>query len=94
MKALVWTPGFLRDSRRLVRRDPALRDRVEKALQRLAQDPFDSALHTHKLKGRLAGIWACTVDYDNRILFEFVRSPESGEEEILLLTVGTHDEVY
>jgi len=34
------------------------------------------------------------VDYQYRILFEFVRNPESGEEEILLLTIGTHDEVY
>ena len=32
--------------------------------------------------------------YDNRILFEFVQNPESGEEEILLLTMGTHEEVY
>jgi mRNA-degrading endonuclease YafQ of YafQ-DinJ toxin-antitoxin module len=46
------------------------------------------------LKGDLAGVWACTVDYDNRILFEFVQNPESGEEEIHLLTMGTHDEVY
>jgi mRNA-degrading endonuclease YafQ of YafQ-DinJ toxin-antitoxin module len=51
-------------------------------------------LHSHKLKGELAGAWACTVDYDKRILFEFSQKPESGEEEILLLTMGTHDEVY
>ena len=47
-----------------------------------------------RLKGELADVWACTVDYDNRILFAFVENPESGEEEIHLLTVGTHDEVY
>ena len=35
-----------------------------------------------------------TVDYDNCILFEFAQNPESGEEEILLLTMGTRDEVY
>ncbi len=34
------------------------------------------------------------VDYDNRILFEFVQNSESGEEEIHLLTMGTHNEVY
>jgi hypothetical protein len=33
-------------------------------------------------------------EYDNWILFEFVRSPEADEEEILLLTMGTRDEVY
>lgn len=34
------------------------------------------------------------MDYDNRILFKFVTNPESGEEEILLVTLGSHDDVY
>jgi mRNA-degrading endonuclease YafQ of YafQ-DinJ toxin-antitoxin module len=34
------------------------------------------------------------VTYDYRIVFEFVRNPDSGEEEILLVDIGTHDEVY
>ena len=94
MKTLVWSTSFVRAYKRIVRRDPELRDRVVHALEQLTQDPFHPTLHTHKLKGELAGAWACTVDYDNRILFEFAQSPESGEEKILLLTVGTHDEVY
>ena len=84
----------MRAFKRAVRRQPELRTRVEYILKQLAEDPFHPALHSHKLKGELAGAWACTVDYDNRILFELVRNPESGEEEILLLTMGTHDEVY
>jgi mRNA-degrading endonuclease YafQ of YafQ-DinJ toxin-antitoxin module len=62
--------------------------------ERLAEDPFYPTSRSHKLKGELAGAWACIVDYDNRILFEFVTNSESGEEEILLLTMGTNDEVY
>ena len=94
MRTLVWSAAFMRAFKRAVRRQPALRSRVERALRQLAEDPFQPALHSHKLKGELAGAWACTVDYDNRILFEFVQNPESGEEEIFLLTMGTHDEVY
>ncbi|MEW6447646.1 MAG: type II toxin-antitoxin system mRNA interferase toxin, RelE/StbE family [Bacillota bacterium] len=94
MRTLVWSPTFLRAFKRTVRRQPELRTRVEQTLKQLAEDPFHPALHSHKLKGELAGTWACTVDYNNRILFELVRNPESGEEEILLLTMGTHDEVY
>ncbi len=51
-------------------------------------------LRTHKLKGELSSTWACTVEYDCRIVFEFVKSPVTGEEEILLIDIGTHDEVY
>lgn len=94
MRTLVWSTTFVRAFRRAVRRQPELAARVECTLKQLAEDPFHPTLHSHKLKGQLVGAWACTVDYDNRILFEFVQNPNSGEEEILLLTMGTHDEVY
>lgn len=84
----------MRAFKQALRRQPELRERVEQALKLLAGDPFHPMLHSHKLKGELAGAWACTAGYDIRILFEFVRNPESGEEEILLLTIGTHEEVY
>ena len=77
-----------------MRRRPDLQEPIEESLRQLAVDPFHPRLHSHKLKGDLAGVWACVVSYDWRILFEFVQNPESGEEEILLLTMGSHDEVY
>jgi mRNA-degrading endonuclease YafQ of YafQ-DinJ toxin-antitoxin module len=58
----------------------------------LAEDAFDPRLRTHKLKGNLANCWASSAGYDLRIVFELV--PQSGTEGILLLSVGTHDEVY
>ncbi|MBN1887430.1 MAG: hypothetical protein JW850_05550 [Thermoflexales bacterium] len=51
-----------------------------------------SKLRTHKLKGRLSGQLACTVEYNLRIVFRFVQY--EGEEAILLETIGTHDEVH
>lgn len=94
MIPLVWSSAFSRALKRRIRRDPELRDRVEQTLRQLADDPYHPSLRSHKLKGALAGTWACRVTYDLRIIFEFVQNPESGQEEILLLTVGTHDEVY
>jgi len=94
VKNLVWSPSFVRAFKGAVGRHPKLRVKIERTLHQVAKDPFHPMLHSHKLKGELADAWACTVDYDNRILFEFAQNPESGEEEILLLTMGTHDEVY
>ena len=94
MRTLVWSATFARAFKRMSRHQRQLTARTERALKQLAEDPFHSSLRTHKLKGKLAGSWACTVDYDNRIVFEFAQDPLSGEEEILLLTVGTHEEVY
>lgn len=65
---------------------------LQAALQSLAEDAFHPGLKTHKLKGELAGSWACSAGYDLRIIFEFVQ--QEGAEAILLQTAGTHDEVY
>lgn len=94
MRTLVWSSTFVRAFKRVTRRQPVLRARIEQTLLQLAEDPFHPSLHSHKLKGQLAGTWACGVGYDVRILFELVENPATDEEEILLLTLGSHDEVY
>jgi mRNA-degrading endonuclease YafQ of YafQ-DinJ toxin-antitoxin module len=76
------------------RGNPGLYQSIKRTLLTLAEDPISPSLHSHKLKGYLEGVWACSVDFDNRILFEFVINHETGEDEIYLLTVGSHDEVY
>jgi len=53
------------------------------------QDP-----ETHKLKGKLSGSWACSAGYDLRILFDFVKAEKDKDDDIFLLAIGTHDEVY
>lgn len=58
----------------------------------LEQDAFHPSLRSHKLKGRLEGTWACSAGFDLRVLFRFV--DDEGTEAILLLTVGSHEEVY
>ena len=94
MRTLVWSPGFKRSFKRSIRHRPDLQDKIENALKLLSDDAYHPILHTHKLKGDLAGSWACTVDFEYRIVFEFVRDSETKEEIILLEAVGSHDEVY
>ena len=83
---------FERDTKRLLKRNPRLIDGVKETLIRLASDPFQERLKTHKLKGRLKDSWSCSVEYDLRIVFEFVQ--ENNEPAILLQTIGAHDDVY
>ncbi len=94
MKTLVLASSFKRAFKAFVRRRPELQQQIQATLQRLAADPFDPLLQTHKLRGQLSGAWACSVEYDCRIVFNFVKNSESGEDEILLIDIGTHDEVY
>ncbi len=89
---LVRSTAFVRAARRAVKKNPQLAPRLFLTLQRLSEDVFDPLLRSHKLKGALRGKWAATVHYDLRIVFRFVE--HEGEEAILLLTLGSHREVY
>ena len=91
-RLLLRSAAFVRAARRLVKKNPETGPILHATLESLAQDAFDPALKTHKLKGELAGSWACSAAYDLRIVFDFVQ--HAGSEAILLQTVGTHDEVY
>ncbi len=57
----------------------------DRALRLLATDPHDLRLRTHKLTGER---WACSYAYDGRIVFLW------AGELIILLDLGSHDEVY
>ena len=94
MRALVWGSTFARAFRRLTRRNPDMTPRVHEVLRQLSEDAFAPKLRTHKLKGKLSGSWACWIDYEYRLVFDFATNPDSGEEEIVLADVGTHDQVY
>ncbi|MGQ9687403.1 MAG: type II toxin-antitoxin system RelE/ParE family toxin [Desulfobaccales bacterium] len=91
-RLLLRSPSFVRAAQRLLKRQPLAATAFHQALTLLAEDAFHPKLRTHKLKGKLQGSWACTAGYDLRIVFDFV--PHEESEAILLLTVGTHEEVY
>lgn len=93
-RPLVQTPRFKRAYRKFVQRDKRLQVRIEAALLSLQADAFASSLGAHKLSGNLHGLWACSCGYDCRILFSIETDRQTGTEVILLLDIGTHDEVY
>jgi addiction module RelE/StbE family toxin len=94
MKTLVWNERFRRAFKRLVRKSPAIQEKVLSALATLERDPFAPSLKTHKLQGDLKGLWACSVEHDCRIIFELKQDQASGEEFLFLVNIGSHDEVY
>ncbi len=89
---LLLSPTFSRALKRLLKKDLRLADNIKETLSLLEKDIFHPQLKTHKLKGKLEGRWACSSAYDLRIVFKIVQL--ENMEAILLLTIGTHDEVY
>ena len=78
-----FTPHFLRALQKL---PSSVHDLALKMDQQFRRNPFDPHLRTHQLKGRLAGAWAYSVNYDYRVVFRFLSS-----DEVLYYDIGTHD---
>nr|VFJ46031.1 MAG: addiction module toxin, RelE/StbE family [Candidatus Kentron sp. DK] len=94
MRELVLTPKFKRVFRKFVNRNRKLQKRIEDTLEQMNKDVFAAHLGTHKLDGELSGLYACICGYDCRIVFSIEVNKESNGEVIVLLDIGTHDEVY
>ncbi len=91
-RSLLRSSAFIRAAKQFLKKHPSLANDLQTSLTLLEADAFHPKLKTHKLKGNLIGLWACSGGYDLRIIFEFVHFESS--EAILLQTLGSHDEVY
>jgi len=91
---IVWSNGFKRSFKKIIKKNPQLQEQIIKALKLLADDPFTPSLKSHKLGGNLAGLWSCSVAYNCRIIFSFSEDEKLLEIVILLVDIGSHDEVY
>jgi addiction module RelE/StbE family toxin len=82
MTKLILNPSFKRAFKVIIKRRPDLKVKIEAKLRLLADDPYNPILRTHKLKGKLSGAWACSVEYDCRIVFCLEQNQETLEEEV------------
>ena len=89
MIRLTWDQGFKRIYKKKVKNDQELKKRFWDAVELFSKEPFDHRLRTHKLTGKLEGLWAFSVTFDCRVIFEFL-----DKNEVLLIDIGGHDEVY
>jgi mRNA-degrading endonuclease YafQ of YafQ-DinJ toxin-antitoxin module len=87
---LIWTQTFVHTARKFIRRHPHLEGLLEDIFRQLEMDPFAPRLRLHPLKGRHAGKYAIRMTYEYRIVLIL----KITEKEIILLDIGTHDEVY
>jgi len=89
MITLIWGSSFKRAYKNVTAANPDLKQKIAQALESLADDPFHPSLRTHKLSGKLKGLWAFVVAYDCRVVFQFL-----DDQDVLLIDIGKHDEVY
>jgi len=86
---IAWDQGFKRIYKKKAKNNDELKKRFWHAVELFSKNPFDPRLRTHKLTGKLEGLWAFSVSYDCRVVFKFI-----NEDEVLLVDIGGHNEVY
>lgn len=63
---------------------------VDEALMLFSEAPADPTLRDHALKGKMKGLRGFSAGFDLRIIYR----DEGGFITIILLDVGTHNQVY
>jgi addiction module RelE/StbE family toxin len=86
---ITWDQGFKRIYRKKIKNDDELKNRFWKTLEAFSKNPFNRQLRAHKLTGKLEGLWAFSVTYDCRVIFKYL-----SHNEVLLIDIGGHEEVY
>ena len=86
---LIWGSSFKRAYKKVIVANPDLKPKIAQALKTFADNPLHPSLRTHKLSGKLKGLWAFVVAYDCRVVFQFL-----DDQDVLLIDIGKHDEVY
>jgi mRNA-degrading endonuclease YafQ of YafQ-DinJ toxin-antitoxin module len=87
---LVWTESFARTARKFLRRHPDLAGVFEDVIRQLETDPRTPRLRLHTLRAKHTGTCAVSLTYEYRIVLILRLTPK----EVVLLDVGSHDEVY
>ena len=88
--SLLRTDTFLATAKKFFRRHPELKGEFAALLDQLVKDPFAPRLRTHALKGAHEGKHAVSLTYSFRVVL-LIRVTS---KEIVLLDIGSHDEVY
>lgn len=81
---------FLKRARKFFRKHPDLKKRFAGVVDDLKKDPFQPHLELHSLSGKMKDIQAISLTRTYRITLTIMIT----DKEIILLDIGSHDEVY
>ncbi len=91
MIELIWDEKFKRIYKKWKQKHPDLVDQFKDKMELFVTNPFHPSLRTHTLSGVLKGLWSSRINYEHRLVFKFIDKQKS---KVLLVDLGTHEEVY
>jgi mRNA-degrading endonuclease YafQ of YafQ-DinJ toxin-antitoxin module len=87
---LVFPESYIRRARKFLKKHPEIHGQYRKALELLELNPYHPSLRLHSLQGNLSGLSSVSINISYRIVLELI----IDGNEILLINIGKHDQVY
>lgn len=87
---LVYTDSYMRRAKKFPRRHSQILGQYEKTLQLLELNPRHPSLRLHSLEGALSGLSSVSINMSYRIVLELLIQ----DRDIILIDIGSHDQVY
>ncbi len=81
--------SFKRAFKKRIGTDQELEKLFWKKMELFTNNPYDLSIKTHKLSGELEGFSSFSISYDTRVVFKYL-----DKKKVLLVDIGSHDEVY
>ncbi len=90
MYQLIFTPSYEKRVIKFLKKHSDIKKQYAKTIQLMEADPFHPSLRIHQLSGKLKDLHSISINISYRISIEFIVK----DKQIILVSIGTHDEVY
>jgi mRNA-degrading endonuclease YafQ of YafQ-DinJ toxin-antitoxin module len=87
---LIYPKSYLRRARKFLKKHPEIHGQYRKTLELLELNPYHPSLRLRGLQGRMSNLSSVSINISYRIVIELIIEGN----EILLINIGKHDQVY
>ena len=87
---LVFPESYIKRARKFLLKHPEIHKQYRKTLELLELNPYHPSLRLHSRKGRMNDLSSVSINISYRIVIEIIIEGD----EILMVNIGKHDQVY
>ena len=87
---VIYPQSYIKRAAKFFKRHPDLIQQYRKTLEILEINPHHPSLRLHPLKGKLKGLHSVSINISYLLTLELIIGPR----EIVLINIGSHEEVY
>jgi len=90
MTEIIYTDSYTKRAIKFIKKHPDILSQYEKTLKLLEINPHHPSLRLHKLQGKLSELYSVSINISYRISIDFI----IDNDQIILIDIGSHDELY